>query len=128
MAFIGEAGDGVSEIFPAGCITDSMFGKAFYQPEHFYAVSHGRINILQPKVEFSSIVGTFLNACLSGVLESKYDYATMCTQKKLATESISLPVTSDGTPDWAWMEQYMQRQMDKAAALVEHLDAVFNDR
>ena len=128
VAFIDEAGDGVSEIFPAGCITVSMFGKAFYQPERFYAVSHGRINILQPKVEFSSIVGTFLTACLSRVLESKYDYATMCTQKKLATESISLPVTVDGTPDWAWMEQYMQRQMDKAAALVEHLDAVFNDR
>ena len=126
VAFIDEAGDGVSEIFPAGCITVSMFGKAFYQPERFYAVSHGRINILQPKVEFSSIVGTFLTACLSRVLESKYDYATMCTQKKLATEAISLPVTSDGTPDWAWMEQYMQRQMDKAAALVEHLDAVWS--
>lgn len=39
---------------------------------------------------------------------------------------IFLPVTSDGTPDWAWMEQYMQRQMDKAVALVEHLDAVWN--
>lgn len=126
VAFIDEAGDGVSEIFPAGCITVSMFGKAFYQPERFYAVSHGRINILQPKVEFSSIVGTFLTACLSRVLESKYDYATMCTQKKLATEAISLPVTLDGTPDWVWMEQYMQRQMDKAAALVEHLDAVWN--
>lgn len=126
VAFIDEAGDGVSEIFPAGCITVSMFGKAFYQPERFYAVSHGRINILQPKVEFSSIVGTFLTACLSRVLESKYDYATMCTQKKLATESISLPVTLDGTPDWAWMEAYMQQQMDKAAALVEHLDAVWN--
>ena len=126
VAFIDEAGDGVSEIFPAGCITVSMFGKAFYQPERFYAVSHGRINILQPKIEFSSIVGTFLTTCLSRVLESKYDYATMCTQKKLATEAISLPVTSDGTPDWAWMEQYMQRQMDKAAALVEHLDAVWN--
>lgn len=126
VSFIDAAGDGVSEMFPAGCITVSMFGKAFYQPECFYAVSHGRINVLRSKIEFSSIVGAFLAACLSHVLGSKYDYATMCTQKKLVNEEICLPVTSDGQPDWAWMEQYMQQQMDKAEALVEHLDAVWN--
>lgn len=126
VSFIDAAGDGVSEMFPAGCITVSMFGKAFYQPECFYAVSHGRINVLRSKIEFSSIVGAFLAACLSHVLGSKYDYATMCTQKKLVSEEIYLPVTSDGQPDWAWMEYYMRQQMDKAEALVEHLDAVWN--
>lgn len=126
VSFIDAAGDGVSEMFPAGCITVSMFGKAFYQPECFYAVSHGRINVLRSKIEFSSIVGAFLAACLSHVLGSKYDYATMCTQKKLVNEEIYLPVTADGQPDWTWMEQYMQQQMDKAEALVEHLDAVWN--
>lgn len=125
VSFIDLAGDGVSEMFPAGCITVSMFGKAFYQPECFYAVSHGRINVLRSKIEFSSIVGAFLAACLSHVLGSKYDYATMCTQKKLVSEEIYLPVTADGQPDWAWMEYYMQQQMDKAEALVEHLDAVW---
>lgn len=122
VAFIDEAGDGMSEIFPAGCITVSMFGKAFYQPEHFYAVSHGRVNILQSKTTFSSVVGTFLAACLSHELENKYDYATMCTQKKLTNEVIYLPVTSDGQPDWAWMEQYMQQQLDKTEKLAEHLN------
>ena len=126
VSFIDAAGDGVSEMFSVGCITVSMFGKAFYQPECFYAVSHGRINVLRSKIEFNSIVGVFLAACLSHVLGSKYDYATMCTQKKLVSEEICLPVTSDGQPDWAWMEQYMQQQMDKAEALVEHLDAVWN--
>ena len=126
VSFIDAAGDGVSEMFPAGCITVSMFGKAFYQSECFYAVSHGRINVLRSKIEFSSIVGAFLAACLSHVLGSKYDYATMCTQKKLVSEEIYLPVTSAGQPDWAWMEQYMQQQMDKAEALVEHLDVVWN--
>lgn len=126
VSFIDAAGDGVSEMFPAGCITVSMFGKAFYQPECFYAVSHGRINVLRSKIEFSSIVGAFLAACLSHVLGSKYDYATMCTQKKLVSEEIYLPVTSAGQPDWAWMEQYMQQQMDKAEALVEHLDTLWN--
>ena len=126
VSFIDAAGDGVSEMFPAGCITVSMFGRAFYQPACFYAVSHGRINVLRAKIEFSSIVGAFLAACLSHMLGSKYDYATMCTQKKLVSEEIYLPVTVDGQPDWAWMEQYMQQQMDKAEALVEHLDAVWN--
>lgn len=126
VSFIDAAGDGVSEMFPAGCITVSMFGKAFYQPECFYAVSHGRINVLRSKIEFSSIAGAFLATCLSHMLGSKYDYATMCTQKKLVSEEIYLPVTADGQPDWAWMEQYMQQQMDKAEALVEHLDVLWN--
>ena len=126
VSFIDAAGDGVSEMFRAGCITVSMFGRAFYQPECFYAVSHGRINVLRSKIEFSSIVGAFLAACLSHVLGSKYDYATMCTQKKLVNEEIYLPVTADGQPDWTWMEQYMQQQMDKAEALVEHLDVLWN--
>ena len=35
-------------------------------------------------------------------------------------------VRADGQPDLAWMEQYMQQQMDKAEALVGYLDAVWN--
>lgn len=33
-----------------------------------------------------------------------------------------LPVTSDDQPDWEWMEQYMQRQLDKTEKLAEHLN------
>lgn len=121
VSLIDAAGDGVSEMFPAGCITVSMFGKAFYQPECFYAVSHGRINVLRSKIEFSSIVGVFLAACLSHVLGNKYDYATMCTQKKLVSEEICLPVTSDGWPDWAYMEEYMRQIMAREQAFADYL-------
>lgn len=44
--YISSIGDGKSEIFPSNRITVDMFGNAFYQSEQFYAVSHGRVNIV----------------------------------------------------------------------------------
>lgn len=126
VAMIDASGDSVSEMFLVGCISVSMFGRAFYQTDVFYAVSHGRINVLKPVCQFSYEQGLFITSCLNRAFAHKFDYATMCTQKKLMSEIISLPAPSDGQPDWAWMEQYMQQQMDKVEALVEHLDAVWN--
>lgn len=121
VAMIDAAGDGVSEMFPAGCISVSMFGRAFYQTEAFYAVSHGRINVLKPMRQFSYEQGLFITSCLNRVFAHKFDYATMCTQKKLMSEMISLPVTPDGQPDWAYMDAYMSEVLKKEEVFAEHL-------
>lgn len=68
----------------------------------------------------------FLQSILSDFLRQHYSWGNSLSMKSLVFDEIYLPVTSDGQPDWAWMEQYMQQQMDKAEALVEHLDAVWN--
>ena len=121
VAMIDAAGDGVSEMFPAGCISVSMFGRAFYQTEAFYAVSHGRINVLKPMRQFSYEQGLFITSCLNRAFAHKFDYATMCTQKKLMSEMISLPVTPDGQPDWAYMDAYMSEVLKKEEVFAEHL-------
>lgn len=38
---------------------------------------------------------------------------------------IYLPATPDGTPDWAWMEQFMQQQMTRAETLAQHLEEIW---
>ena len=121
VSFIDAAGDGVSEMFPAGCISVSMFGRVFYQTEAFYAVSHGRINVLKPMRQFSYEQGLFITSCLNRAFVHKFDYATMCTQKKLMSEMISLPATPDGQPDWAYMEEYMRQIMAREQIFADHL-------
>ena len=48
----------------------------------------------------------------------KYGFKDMCTQKVLKREMIKLPITSDGVPDWNYMEQYMERLQKKAEKLI----------
>lgn len=123
-AMIDSCGDGISEMFPAGCISVSMFGRAFFQPEAFYGVSHGRINVLKPKKALTTMEGLFVAGCINNRFVNKYDYATMCTQKKLQTEQIWLPTTVSGAPDWDYMDSYMKAQMEKAEILAEHLEGL----
>ena len=68
----------------------------------------------------------FLQSILSDFLRQHYSWGNSLSMKSLVSDEIYLPVASDGQPDWAWMEQYMQQQMDKAEALVEHLDVLWN--
>lgn len=126
-AMINVFGDGISEIFPRGCITVSMFGKTFYQSEPFYAVSHGRVNILRPLLSFSDLAGLFIAGCFNRQFCDKFGYAAMCTRTRLQKETVTLPVTMSGDLDLSFMERYMQRQIDKVTELVNHLDMIWNE-
>ena len=98
----------------------------FYQSHDFIGYAH--VQGMYRKFEkVSDVVMLFLaTAFQSQALKMNFDYANKFRRDIALNIEISLPVTADGMPDWTWMEQYMQRQMDKAAALVEHLDAVWN--
>lgn len=97
-----------SNIFPAGCITVDMFGKAFYQDELFYCVSHGRVNILKPKFVFSEMTGLFLVTAIDKCFEGKYSFNKMCSQTQLGKEKLWLPLKSSGVVDFQYMEDYMR--------------------
>ena len=103
-----KEGDGISKMFKGNVITVDMFGKAFYQKRPFYAVSHGRINILEPKFVNNIFIGHFIASVLDNTLRHKYDFKTMCNQTQLQNEKIMLPAQS-GEPDWNLMEQYMRQ-------------------
>lgn len=97
-----------SRLFKATTITVDMFGKVFYQPEAFYAVGHGRVNMLVPKMEMSEKCGLFLSAVLERQLFTKYQFNDMCSSTSLKKEKIKLPVDINGNPNFAYMEEYMQ--------------------
>lgn len=50
-----------------------MFGNAFYQDEPFYAVSYGRVNVLNPKYDLTLNVGLFICTIINHE-QHKYSY------------------------------------------------------
>ena len=55
--------------FPSGSITVDMFGTVFYQNKEYYAVSHGRVNVLIPKTNIEEYTGLFLSSMLQKQLK-----------------------------------------------------------
>ena len=106
-------GDGISQIFNGNIITVDMFGKIFYQPYKFYSVSHGRINMLIPKIFLNKHILLFFVNILEKRFDGKYSFANMCSKKRLEREKILLPTTPQGDPDYEFMENYIKELMSK---------------
>lgn len=122
-AFIGNN----EHVFPGHCLSvcyNGAVGVTFFQKDDFWASDD--VNALYSKTAVSDLCLMFMAPLIEQVGKQNFAYVDKWTQELMAVSEIYLPVTSDGQPDWAWMEQYMQQQMDKAEALVEHLDAVWN--
>lgn len=90
------------------CLTvdSAVLGSCFYQDKDFSASDH--VEILRPKFKMSKNIALFLATLINknGSLIG-YSYAKKRSQKALATESIYLPTTPDGNPDWDCMEQFI---------------------
>ncbi|TXJ36302.1 restriction endonuclease subunit S [Brachyspira aalborgi] len=107
-----KEGDGKSEKFNSNVITIDMFGKAFYQNKDFFAVSHGRVNILKPKFKLNYYIGSFFVSVFDKKLIGDFSFSKMCSQGRLQNETILLPVNKKGTPDFELMENFI-KQIEK---------------
>ena len=103
-------GDGKAELFKKGCLTADMFGHVFYQPKEFYSVSHGRVNILIPLVNFNIYQSLFIAKVLEHQFNIRNSYSRMLTKTMLEKCKVSLPIVNeeDRTPDWKFMENYIK--------------------
>lgn len=101
-------GDGKAEMFDGNVITTDMFGKSYYQSKPFFAVSHGRVNILIPRYKLNQYIASYLISVLDSSFSSRYSFTGMCCQSQLKQEKILLPATPAGEPDWKYMEMYMR--------------------
>jgi len=103
-----SAGDGKAEMFEANIITTDMFGKSYYQTKPFYAVSHGRVNMLLPLFKMNHYIAKFIVGVLDASFLTRFSFSGMCSQTQLKKEIIKLPATPAGDPDWHYMEMYMR--------------------
>ena len=115
VGYIDEKGDGKAQIFKANCITVDMFCNAFYQNGDFYAVSHGRVNILCPKFKCNLQIGLFICSIIKKE-QFKYSYGRAVYSSEIARMIIKLPSTPDNEPDWNYMEQYIKSLNHKPIA------------
>ena len=94
------------------CITVSMVGdnRAFYQSKEFAASQN--ILILRNK-RLNEKNGLFFAALINSLL-AKYNYSNTVKKKEFISETIPLPVTPEGTPDFDYMENYMKKLTEKA--------------
>lgn len=104
---IDAAGDGKAQIFEGNKLTVDMFGNAYYQPEPFYAVSHGRVNILTVKFKLNVYIGLFVSSLIKKE-QFKHSYGRAIYSNIIADMIIKLPADKDGNPDWKFMEDYIK--------------------
>lgn len=137
--FVGRTGvnNGVNAVcgfvddvkpYPAGYVTLALggtLGACFLQNKPFYTSQN--VIVLIPPVQASLLSLQFVSCVIWNTAAKLYSAFSNELNKHVKTDFVFyLPVTLAGEPDWAFMEQYMQQQMDKAEALVEHLDVVWN--
>jgi type I restriction-modification system DNA methylase subunit len=80
-------------------------GMAFYQPQCFFACDD--VNVLYPKFQLNPYIAMFLTALIE-LEKYRYNYGLKWTKEKMEQSFVKLPVQSDGTPDWEYMESYIK--------------------
>lgn len=76
----------------------------FYQPIDFISVSH-MYSIAHEKMNRK--IGMYLVSAFSKLTSKQFNFSQKLTGKRFSDMSVSLPVTSDGEPDWVFMEEYI---------------------
>lgn len=107
VGFIDSEGDGKAVIFKSNKITVDMFCNVFYQSTPFFAVSHGRVNILTPKFLMNKYIGLFI-ATLINKEKFRFTYGRAVYSNVISELTIALPTVSQGNPDWQFMENYIK--------------------
>lgn len=110
VKYITKDGDGKAETFPANTITLDMFCHANYQDKEYFAVGHGRVNVLIPKFNINSYVGLFICSLINRE-KYRFSYGRAVYSTVAEKIKIKLPVTPEGNPDWKYMEDFVKDQI-----------------
>lgn len=87
-------------------VTIDMFGNSFYREYEFCCDDN--ILVLTPKeTTFSNYTGIFIASILN-IDTYKCAYGRQYRQKTFKQHKIKLPITSNGKPDWQFMEDYIK--------------------
>lgn len=85
------------------CLTVGHLGDCFYQSQDF---AGSNVTVLIPKFELTKELGMFLSTLIN-TNKYKYCYGRVIGISRLKEETISLPVTEQGEPDWDLMKRYI---------------------
>lgn len=103
------------------CLTlanSGSVGSCFYQQYEFVASDH--VTALQNK-DFSKGIYLFLSSVIKR-LEEKYSFNREINDARISRETVILPVDSEGTPNWLYMENYVKRlELEQLENVLEYI-------
>lgn len=120
---------GQQPIFHGNSITvnynSSAIGYAYYQPNDFWATDDVNVWYFRESNhhEFNKYIALFICPIIKAI-GSSYVYTDKWKIGDMRRCKLRLPVTSDGTPDWEYMERYMKNVEDKARENLSHLSVL----
>jgi hypothetical protein len=79
--------------------------EAFYQREPFWASDD--VNVLYPKFKLNPYIAMFICALIRKE-KYRFSYGRKWHVERMKQSVLRLPVTDDGEPDWAFMENYIR--------------------
>jgi type I restriction enzyme M protein len=86
-------------------VDSAVFGFCAYQPLSFTASDH--VEKLIPKFILNRYLALFLTTIINNE-QYRYNYGRKASQTRLKERSIKLPATTQGQPDWQFMENYIK--------------------
>ena len=108
---------------PAGTISFGAENATFfYQPEEYIS---GRDIYYIDTRHLSKEACLFLTTCLQTITK-KYSYNNGLFPELLKKETVWLPTTSDGTPDWRYMENYIRTISTKLSSEIVSTHTIAN--
>ncbi len=112
-----------AEQINANSITVDMFGNVIPRDFQYMMVTHARVFALLPRQSTTFLQRCFLSSILNNLL-TMFNFKNMCSWRKIKDMELSLPVTSFGTPDWNYMEEYMKKIEKRTEQALDTLSAV----
>ncbi len=103
------------------CYNGSDIGRTFYQSETYWATDD--VNVLYPKFEMNENLAMFfapIIKCVGGL----HEYDDKWKLEDMKREIIKLPVKADGTPDFFYMESFIQKTRNVATERVAILQSL----
>lgn len=104
------------------CITVSpLDGSAFYQPTDFLGRGGAGSAILVLQNEnLNCMTGLFIASAIRSSL-TRYSYSDQLNSQSIALETVKLPQDSEGKPDFAYMDEYMQNIIQQSKTSLNNL-------
>lgn len=94
-----------------------------YQKEPFCSNdSHNIALYLKEKGQISENCYLFLITALRSALYSRYSWGDSVSMKRIKKEVFFLPVTADNKPDFAYMDSYMRKSLEKSERDLKNLE------
>lgn len=101
-----------AKVISQNTITVDMFGNAFYRNYDYKMVTHARVFALIPKFDMTVNTGLYF-ATILFYLPNKFDYSNMCSYEKIKDDMLLLPAIDPDTPDFDYMEEYIEEMKFK---------------